>query len=133
MSHVVVVEDDIHNATLFRKVLEKRLGCTVTVTESPEELFALARGGSVRLVVMDVSLKHSMLHGRPVGGVELCRLLKADPQTALIPVLLATAHAMRGDAELLIAESGADDYIAKPIVDHAQFVEQARSLMEEAA
>ena len=33
----------------------------------------------------------------------------------------------------LLADSGADDYIAKPIVDHGQFVEQARALMEEAA
>jgi CheY-like chemotaxis protein len=133
MNHVIVVEDDAHNATLFRKVLEKRLGCAVTVTESPGELFALARGGGVRLVVMDVSLGHSVFEGRPVSGVELCRMLKADPRTALIPVLLASAHAMRGDAERLLAESGADDYVAKPIVDHAQFVEQARSLMEEAA
>ena len=32
--------------------------------------------------------------------------------------MLATAHAMRGDAEELLVESGADDYISKPVVDH---------------
>ena len=71
---------------------------------------------------MDVSLANSRWEGSAVNGVELCRLLKADPRTAAIPVMLATAHAMRGDAESLIAESGADDYVAKPIVDHAAFV-----------
>lgn len=133
MTRVIVVEDDPHNAVLFRKLLEKRLGFAVTVTESPEELFAAARGADARLVVMDVSLAHSTWQGRPIGGVELCRMLKADPETASLPVLLATAHAMRGDAERLLAESGADDYLSKPIVDHAQFVERVRALVQEAA
>jgi two-component system cell cycle response regulator DivK len=48
-------------------------------------------------------------------------------------VVLATAHAMRGDAERLLAESGADDYVAKPIVDHAAFVLQVRNFLEAAA
>ena len=48
-------------------------------------------------------------------------------------MLLATAHAMRGDAEQLLAESGADDYVAKPIVDHEAFVQQVHALLEAAA
>lgn len=133
MKHVIVVEDDAHNATLFRKILEKRLGCSVTITEDPQELFALCRGGGIALVVMDVSLAHSQWEGRAVGGVELCRMLKADPVTAFVPVMLATAHAMRGDAERLLTDSGADDYISKPILDHAQFVAQVSALLAEAA
>ena len=134
MSHrVVIVEDDPHNATLFRKILEKRLGCHVMLTESPAELLELVRSGRVDLVVLDVSLGKSTWEGRSVSGVEICRLLKGDPRASLVPVLLATAHAMRGDAQRLLAESGADDYVSKPIVDHAAFVEQARILMEHAA
>jgi CheY-like chemotaxis protein len=132
MRHVVVVEDDAHNAVLFRKLLSKRAGCRVTVTEDPEELVALLRAGGVALVVMDVSLKHSQWRGRPVGGVEICRLLRNEG-FAHVPVLLATAHAMRGDAERLLAESGADGYAAKPIVDHEAFVQLALGLMEKAA
>jgi CheY-like chemotaxis protein len=132
MRHVVVVEDDPHNAMLFRKLFEKRLGCRVSHTESPAELFALVRAGA-DLIVMDVSLGNSQWEGRPVSGVDLCRMLKSDPATSLVPVLLATAHAMRGDAESLLAESGADDYVSKPILDHAQFADQAAALMKEAA
>jgi CheY-like chemotaxis protein len=40
---------------------------------------------------------------------------------------------MRGDAEALLAESGANDYVAKPIVDHEAFVNQVKALLEEAA
>jgi two-component system cell cycle response regulator DivK len=133
MKHVVVVEDDLHNAILFRKLLEKRGGYRVTVTESAEELFRCLKAGDVALVIMDVSLANTRWEGRPVNGVELARMLKSDPTTVGIPVVLATAHAMRGDAENLIADSGANDYIAKPILDHAAFLEQIKGMLEEAA
>jgi two-component system cell cycle response regulator DivK len=82
---------------------------------------------------MDVSLNNSRWDGRGISGVEICRLLKQDPATAHIPVVLATAHAMRGDAESLMADSGADDYVAKPIVDHEEFVARIRTRLPEAA
>lgn len=133
MTHVLVVEDDPHNAVLFRQILEKRAGFRVTVTESPVEIVALVRSGDVHLVVMDVSLANSRWEGRAVSGVDLCRLLRSDPVTAAVPIVLATAHAMRGDAEQLIAESGANDYVAKPILDHEAFVLQIRRLLTKAA
>ena len=133
MRHALVVEDDAHNAVLFRKLLEKRCGCQVTVTESVEEILSLCREGGIELVIMDVSLNNSRWEGHLVSGVEICRLLKQDPGTAHIPVVLATAHAMRGDAESLMAESGADDYVAKPILDHEEFVTRIRARLPEAA
>jgi len=133
MKRAIVVEDDLHNATLFRKLLEKRLGFAVTHLEKPSELFAALAAGDVDLVIMDVSLKRSEWGGRPVNGVELCRMIKSDPGTAAIPVLLATAHAMRGDEQRLLGESGADRYLSKPIVDHDVFVAMVRDLVREAA
>jgi two-component system, cell cycle response regulator DivK len=130
---VVVVEDDAHSALLFRKLLEKRCGCEVTVTESVEEVLELCRGGAADLVVLDVSLNNSRWEDRAVTGVEICQLIKRAPATAHIPVVLATAHAMRGDAELLLSQSGADDYVAKPIVDHAEFVKRILACLPEAA
>jgi len=131
--HVLVVEDDPHNATLFRKIFEKRLGCDVTVTDAPEEMFEVLRSRSVHLIVLDVSLGQSQWEGRPVNGIDLCRVVKGEPAWAGVPVMLATAHAMRGDAERLMTDSGADDYVAKPILDHGAFVAQAAQLMERAA
>jgi CheY-like chemotaxis protein len=127
-----VVEDDAQNATLFRKVLEKRAGCRVTITEDPAEVLELVREGGVSLVVMDISLRRSQWQGRPVGGVEICRLLRSDGRHR-VPVLLATAHAMRGDDKRLLAESGADAYVAKPILDHDAFARLVIEMMERAA
>ena len=133
MRRVLVVEDDPQNALVFRMVLERRGGLTVTVSESAPEVLSLVRAGEVDLVIMDVSLADTHLEGKPVSGVDLCRLLKADPRTAGVPILLATAHAMRGDAGSLIRESGADGYLSKPILDHDAFIFQVRSLFREAA
>lgn len=133
MRHVLVVEDDAMNALVIRTVLAKRCGCTVTVTEDAAEVVQAVVGGGVDLVILDVSLARTHWQGRPIGGVDLCRLLKGDPRSAGTPVMLATAHAMRGDAQQLIAASGADDYVSKPIVDHARFADQVRGWLERAA
>ena len=122
MRHVVVVEDDPVNASLFLRLLERRGKMRVTVTESAEELIELVRGGGVSLVVMDVSLRSTSWQGKAVNGVDLCRMLRGDPATAGVPIVLATSHAMRGDGERLLQESGADDYVSKPVVDHQDFI-----------
>ena len=132
MKHVVVVEDDPVNATLFRELLERRGGYQVTHTESPEAVQRLVREGA-DLVLLDVTLRDSSHEGRPVNGVDICRLLKRDPATAQVPVILASAHAMRGDGEKLLAESGADGYVSKPILDHEAFIQQIRLALPEAA
>jgi two-component system cell cycle response regulator DivK len=133
MKHVLVVEDDPHNAVVFRKILEKRAGCRVTLTDSAEGLMRYATAGGIDLVIMDVSLANARWQGHAVSGVDLCRVLREDPRCAAIPIVIASAHAMRGDAERLLAESGANGYIAKPIVDHAAFVQHIHDLLAEAA
>ena len=125
---MIVVEDDPLNALLFHKLLERRGGYRVTLTESPEEVLRLAREGA-DLVLLDVSLTDSFWEGRHIGGVDICRLLKSDPACAKIPAVLATAHAMRGDEERLLSESGADGYVAKPLVDHEAFLTLIRGLL----
>jgi CheY-like chemotaxis protein len=133
MIRVIVVEDDPHNALLFRKLLERRGGCDVTVTESAQEVFDSVRNGVVDLIIMDVSLANTTWQGVPVNGIELCRTLKSDPATAVVPVVLATAHAMRGDAESFVRQSGADGYVSKPILDHGAFVAQVQAMARKAA
>ena len=133
MTRVLVIEDDAHNALLFRKLLERRAGCAVIVTESAEEVLGHVRGGEIDLVIMDVSLANTVWQGTPINGIELCRMLKSDPATSSIPVMLATAHAMRGDAEAFVSQSAADGYVSKPIMDHAAFIAQVLAMVRKAA
>jgi CheY-like chemotaxis protein len=129
MAHILVVEDDASNQVVIRKALTKIGGFQVTVTESVEEVLRAARAGEVALIVMDVSLSRSVYQGQPLDGVAITRLLKGDPATRAVPVLLATAYAMQGDAERLCAACGADDYISKPFIEPRVLVEKVRALL----
>jgi two-component system cell cycle response regulator DivK len=126
---VLVVEDDPMNARLFQMILTRKGGYNVTITDSPNEVLDKVRSGAVALVVMDVSLGDAMYEGSAIDGVGITRLIKQDNATRRIPVLLATAHAMQGDREALLADSGAEDYVSKPILDHHEFLDKVSSLI----
>jgi CheY-like chemotaxis protein len=125
----MIIEDDPMNAKLFQLVLARKGGFEVEVTEDPAHVLREVRSGSVDLIIMDVSLSNSVLDGKPVDGLEITRRLKADPGTSQVPVLLATAHAMKGSREKFLRESGADDYISKPIIDSDELIQRVETLI----
>jgi CheY-like chemotaxis protein len=129
MKTVLIVEDDQVNARVFSKILTKRGGLAVKHTENVEEVMEIARTGEADLILMDVSLARSVYQGKAVDGIKITQLLKADPKTAKLPIILVTAHAMAGDREDFLAQSGADDYISKPVIDHQKFVDKIKSLI----
>lgn len=126
MTTVLIVEDDPINFRVFSKILTKRGGLEVRGTEDVEEVIRIARSGEVDVILMDVSLSRSVYLGQPVDGIKITQILKGDPQTSGLPIILVTAHAMEGDRESFLQQSGADDYIAKPVVDHQQFIAQIK-------
>ena len=125
---ILIVEDDAMNAKLFDVILTRKAGFQVEITEDPERVRARAREGSVDVIILDVSLSNSTWDGVPVDGLEICRRLKRDPETSAVPVILATAHAMQGAREKFMSESGADDYVSKPIVSADELIETIRAL-----
>ncbi|MEC4896057.1 MAG: response regulator [Oscillatoria sp. PMC 1051.18] len=129
MATVLIVEDDPINARVFSKILTKRGGLEVKHTEDVEEVMKIAQAGEADIILMDVSLAHSVYQGKSVDGIKITQILKSDPKTSSLPVILVTAHAMEGDRESFLKQSGADGYISKPVVDHQQFVEQIRELL----
>jgi CheY-like chemotaxis protein len=126
---VLIVEDNELVAKFFRMALERAGGCSCLISEDVPAIFDHVSSGEIDLVLLDVSLNNSEWEGRPIGGVELCRMLKEKSPRPL-PVLLATAHAMSGDRERLLETSGADGYLEKPVYDSALLVEKVRSLLE---
>ncbi|EGJ28813.1 MULTISPECIES: response regulator [Moorena] len=129
MKTVLIVEDDPINARVFAKILTKRGGLNVKHTEDVEEVMQLAQAGEPDIILMDVSLAHSVYQGQSVDGIKITQMLKADADTSKLPIILVTAHAMEGDREKFLKQSGADDYISKPVVDHQQFVDQIMALL----
>ncbi|ESA32578.1 chemotaxis protein [Leptolyngbya sp. Heron Island J] len=131
MKTVLIVEDDMINARVFSKILTKRGGLAVKHTENVEEVMQIAESGEVDVILMDVSLSHSVYQGKPVDGIRITQMLKANSATAALPIILVTAHAMDGDRENFLQQSGADGYISKPIVDHQKFVDDVKAMIGE--
>ena len=126
MTTVLIVEDDPINLRVFSKILTKRGGLDVKGTEDVEEVIRIARAGEADVILMDVSLSRSVYRGQPVDGIKITQILKADPKTSGLPIILVTAHAMEGDRESFLQQSGADGYISKPVVDHQEFIDRIK-------
>ena len=122
---VLIVEDHALVAKFYRLALERAGGFTCLVTEDVAKMLPEVEAGRVDLAILDVSLSGTEWQGRRLDGLELARLLKQRAPRPL-PILLATAHAMAGDRERLLAASGADDYLEKPVYDAQQLVEKVR-------
>lgn len=129
MKTVLIVEDDAVNARVFSKILTKMGKLAVKHTENVEEVMQIAQAKEADVILMDVSLARSVYQGKPVDGIKITQMLKADPKTANLPIILVTAHAMEGDRENFLKQSGADGYISKPVVNHQAFVDQIKALL----
>lgn len=131
MSTVLIVEDDPINIRVFTKILTKRGQFEVLCSEDVSQILMMAAQGKVDAIVMDVSLTDSIYEGQSVDGIRITQILKSNPQTQNIPVILVTAHAMQGDRETFLSKSGAEGYISKPVLDHQEFVDQIQSLINQ--
>lgn len=66
-----------------------------------------------------------------MDGIKITQLSKADNETKDIPTILVTAHAMQGDKDNFLTESGANGYISKPVVDHQNFVDTVKAMIND--
>jgi CheY-like chemotaxis protein len=106
MARILLVEDNEMNRDMLSRRLERR-GHTVVCAVDGERGVSLAQAELPDLVLMDMSLPL-------VDGWEATRRIKSAPETAAIPIIGLTAHAMSGDREKAL-QAGCDDYDTKPI------------------
>lgn len=102
---IIVVEDEADISDLIKYNLTRE-GYDVTVISNGTLALQAIPAQKPALVLLDL-----MLPG--VSGLEICRLVKARPETAALPIIMLTA---RGEESDIITglELGADDYITKP-------------------
>ncbi len=103
---ILLVEDNERNRKLVRTILEFR-GYEVVETEDGEPSLELARKHRPALVLMDIELPR-------MDGITALLRLRADPETAAIPVVAVTASVTPGERERVVS-AGFDGYVAKPI------------------
>jgi len=102
---ILIIEDE---ATLIDKLSSKleSEGYKVITEMNGEVGLDRVRSEKPDLVVLDI-----MLPG--LDGLSICRLVRNDPQTARVPIIMLTARGTEVD-KIIGLESGADDYIVKP-------------------
>ena len=122
MKRVVIVEDNESVAKFFRYVLEHNGAYTTVITESGDEAVRLAGESETVAVLLDVSLRATQYENRFVDGLELSRIIKEDSRSSHVTVIIATAHVMSGDRERFLAESKADGFLRKPVVDPGELL-----------
>ena len=119
MARILLVEDQEMNRDMLSRRLKKR-GYEVSIAVDGAEGLEKARAESPELILMDMSL--------PVmDGWTATQSIKANPDTAGIPVIALTAHAMSGDREKALA-AGCDDYDTKP-VELTRLLEKIQALL----
>ncbi len=102
---VLIVEDEDALSALLQYNLDKE-GYAVTIAGDGEEALVLIDERAPDLVVLDWMLPK-------VSGVEVCRRLRARPETRNLPIIMLTARGEESD-RVRGLDTGADDYVVKP-------------------
>ncbi|MBA3888857.1 MAG: response regulator transcription factor [Acidobacteria bacterium] len=103
---VLVVEDEQDIAVLIKHTLERSGDACVEIAASGDTAVRSATDAPPDLVILDLNL--------PVlSGDEVCRILKGNPATAGVPIIMLTARSREVD-RVAGLDLGADDYVTKP-------------------
>lgn len=102
---ILVIDDDKFIRDVVKDVLEPE-GFNVIEGVTSEEAISKANHFSPDLIILDLGIS-------PIGGLEVCQILRKEEKTKAIPIIMLTGHSAEID-KLTGLEMGADDYITKP-------------------
>lgn len=105
MDKILIVDDEVNIRELLKFNLSKA-GYAVLEADNGYDTVRLAKNEHPGLIILDL-----MLPG--IDGLEVCKQLKGQPNTASIPIIMVTAKDDEID-KIIGLELGADDYVTKP-------------------
>jgi DNA-binding NarL/FixJ family response regulator len=115
---ILVVDDTPQNIRVMEAILGPR-GYTIGRASSGPEALLMIAGEPPDLVLLDLVMPD-------MNGLEVCRRLRNDPSTRLLPIVMVTAS---GDHEKVTAlQAGADDFVQKPF-NQAELLARVASLV----
>ena len=120
MSHRILIVDDQHDLAGIMADMLSDAGYATRTADNGHDALADIQADPPDLLLLDV-------HMPGMDGYEVAAMLKADPSTATIPIIMVSAMDGRG-SRLIGLESGAEDYLSKP-VDPAELIARIRNLL----
>lgn len=117
--HILIVDDQPELAGMMADLLGDA-GYDTRTAANGREALADVQADPPDLLLLDVQMPD-------LDGFEVASMLKSDPATATIPIIMVSAHEGRG-ARLIGLESGAEDYLSKP-VDPPELIAKIRNLL----
>jgi len=115
---ILVVDDELDIRNLLQMIFTNE-GYTVLLAKNGEEGIHVARTESPDVIFLDL-----LMSG--LSGLEVCKILKGNPVTEGIPIVVVTAFGRDSDIQLA-KEAGADWFVKKPF-DNKQLIELASKL-----
>ena len=116
---ILIVDDQRDNRDMLEAMLQQE-GYRTTQASGGMEAMDLIAKEAPQLILLDVSMPD-------MDGYAVASLLKADPKTASIPIIMVTAHTGRG-ARVVGLHTGVEDYLTKP-VDAPELLLKVRNLL----
>jgi DNA-binding response OmpR family regulator len=105
-TRILVVEDEIDIADLIKHTFERSGEAQVQIVTTGDAAIKAVAEALPDLMILDLNLPS-------IDGTEVCRLLRARPATAALPIIMLTART--GEADRVSGlDLGADDYVTKP-------------------
>ena len=105
-TRILVVEDESDIAQLIKHTLERAGDARVDVVSSGDAAIKAVGEAQPDLMILDLNLPM-------IDGTEVCRLIRARPATASLPIIMLTARTGESD-RVSGLDLGADDYVTKP-------------------
>jgi DNA-binding response OmpR family regulator len=105
-TRILVVEDELDIARLIKHSLERSGQAQVDIVTSGDAALKAVTESQPDLVILDLNLPS-------IDGREVCRLVRARPATAGVPIIMLTARTSEDD-RVSGLDLGADDYVTKP-------------------
>lgn len=125
---VLIIEDDMFLQDFYR-LFFKKINGEVVIKEEGTDILNEIISGEIDLIIMDINLRNTYLHGKRIDGIHFSRYIKTNYPTLGIPILLITAYPITSFGENMLEESLADDYLIKPITDYNQLVQKINKLV----
>jgi CheY-like chemotaxis protein len=122
MPRVLIADDNQQNAELLEAHLDGT-GYETTIAANGDETLRLAKAWRPDVILLDVMMPKT-------SGFEVCKQLRADPDTKSIAILMVTALDQQTDIERAV-DVGTDDFLTKPI-NKTELLLRVRALLEAA-